>query len=398
MFFSFRQLTHILTSTALSNSFLVALSLLLARTQPAEAYADFAYAVSVFAICSLLLDFGLNVSALKRQENSNNQDTPITFASVKLFFAFLLSLFIISYVYYSGEALLESTIAVGLLCASFNNVWLAMRVDEQGRGDSKGFFKANLSLFGLRLICLTVTYLSNPSPVLYLLALYVYPYILLFPLQRQLFLFNTHLPIFWSNAKQIFSYSKWIFISALLFVLSAQIPLLSLGKPELSVDLATLGVAMTIASLSSWLSYSLKPFFIGRYLSSGTIEGAFNKVFIQFLVIMIPLTVAVYFIYRSAFGEQYPNVEIIGTVIFIYTSLVFILGLYNSQIHVSGRPELEALVNMVRASAVLFVMQYAEMSLLHLIMLVGLIMITMEVVLMKINFQLIKSKNENNTY
>lgn len=395
MFFSSRELLRILSSTALSNGFLIALSLSLARFSLPSEFAKFAYAVSVFAISSLLLDFGLNISAIKRYSDTRVSDSPITFASMKLIMAMGITLLVMTYSVIAKEWFFYSPLLVGFTCAAINNVWLAVRVVDQSSGDTHAFFRANVRLFILRLFLVTCTYIANLSVLHYLLALYVYPHLILLPKTPLLFQFKSHLKHFKENAWQIFSYSKWIFLSAFLFVASVQIPILSLNAPAAALELATLGVAMSIASLSSWLSYSLKPFFIGHYLSHETADGSFTKLLTHFCILMVPLVIVVYFVYLLVFGEKYPNVEWIGSIVFIYSSLVFVLGLYNGQIHVSGRPDLEAMINLVRACIVLFIMML-DADLLQLMMMVGTTMIVLEIVLMIVNYRLLKSRNENN--
>lgn len=394
MFFSTRELLKILSSTALSNGFLIVLSLSLAHFAEANEYGQFAYGVSVFAVSSLLLDFGLNISAIKRHSDFQVSDTPLTFASIKLILATAIFLLVLINSVISEYWFFYSPLIVGFICASINNVWLALRVVDQSSGDTSTFFRANVNLFLLRLATVICTYFADLTALHYLLALYLYPHLILLPLTPALFDFKSHLKAFKDNVWQIFAYSKWIFVSALLFVGSVQIPILSLKSPETELEMATLGVAMSIASLSSWLSYSLKPFFIGHYLSREAKDGAFSKLLVHFCIAMVPLVVLVYFSFLFAFGNKYPNVELIGSIIFIYSSLVFVLGLYNSQIHVSGRPDLEALINLVRACIVLFIMML-NTDLLQLMLMVGATMVALEVILMGVNHRLMKSKNEN---
>lgn len=396
MFFSLPDLLRILSSTALSNGFLVALSLILARTQTTAAYGDFAYSVAIFAVASLFLDFGLNISALKRHSSDKTGDAATTFASVKLCAALLIltAALIATFVAPNSNTILA--VSIGLCCAAFNNVWIALRVADQSTGNARNFYRANVGLFGLRLVAVFFTYISGREAIEYLLALYLYPYSILFIGHYYLLDFKKHISVFAKNIRGIFAYSKWIFLSAVLFVLSIQLPVLSLKYHGLTQELATLGLAMTVASFSSWLSYSLKPFFIGRYLSSDNISNmAYIKMLVVFSALLIPCTVLVYYLFLVAFGEKYPGVAFIGCTVFMYSSLVFILGLYNSQIHVVGRPELETLVNLGRAICVFLVMYFIPANLSLSMLLVGLIMVGFELVLISINFRLIGIKNEN---
>jgi len=394
LLFSFRDLYRILTSTALSNGFLVVLSLLLARANSPADYAEFAFSVAVFACSSLLLDFGLNISVIKRQAYGVYKDTPMTFASVKLAVAIVLLFVSVMYIIFLDGTLVHFGLFVGFTCASFNNVWLALRVADQSSGDTSRFYKANRELFFLRVVTVVATYLAGLEPLHYLLALYLYPFIVLFSLQKTLFQFRQHFRIFIASAPSVLSYSKWVFLSSLLFVASVQIPVLSLKVLADDLQIATLGVAMTVASVSSWLSSSLKPFIIGRYLSSAYNQGSFFRLFILFFIVILLTSVPVYFAFFSAFSDKYPGVEQVGTVVFIYTSLVFILGIYNSQIHVSGRPELEALVNFLRVLSILTIIYLQMTSLLNLVICVGLAMVVSEVLLVSINYKLKKNNTE----
>jgi hypothetical protein len=385
-----------LSSTALSNGFLVVLSLILARTQTNAAYGDFAYSVAIFAIASLVLDFGLNISALKRHSSDHSSNAATTFASVKLSVALLIVVCAFCTIFLFPESTTILAISIGLCCAAFNNVWIALRVADQSTGNAKNFYRANLGLFILRLLAVVLTYYMGRGAIEYLLALYVYPYFILFISHYHLFNFSKHLSLFARDLRSIFSYSKWIFLSAVLFVLSLQLPVLSLKYHGMSEQLAVLGLAMTVASFSSWLSYSLKPFFIGRYLSSNNISNlAYVRMFAVFSAALVPCIILVYYLFLIGFSEKYPGVEIIGCIVFLYSSLVFILGLYNSQIHVVERPELETLVNFGRAICVFLVMYFAAENLLLSMLLVGLVMVGFELVLIAINIRLIGIKNEN---
>jgi O-antigen/teichoic acid export membrane protein len=396
LFFSFTDLLRILSSTALSNGFLVVLSLILARTQTTAAYGDFAYSVAIFAVASLFLDFGLNISALKRHSSDKTGNAATTFASIKLCAALLILVCACIAMFVSPNSKTILAVSIGLCCAAFNNVWIALRVADQSSGNARNFYRANLGLFGLRLVAVCVTYVSGREAIEYLLALYVYPYFILFIRHYYLLDFKKHISLFVQDLRGIFAYSKWIFLSAVLFVVSLQLPVLSLKYHGLTQQLATLGLAMTIASFSSWLSYSLKPFFIGRYLASDNISNmAYIKMLVVFSAALIPCTILVYYLFLVGFSEKYPGVEFIGCTVFIYSSLVFILGLYNSQIHVVERPELETLVNLGRAICVFLVMYFFPGNLVTSMLLVGVVMVGFELVLISINFRLVGIKNEN---
>lgn len=387
--FSIRDLSRVLASTALSNGFLIILSLGLARALPNSEYASFAYSVAVFGIASLLLDFGLNIAAIRIHSLNKQQDIPGIFACIKFCVALLVAVVCII-----GFAIIhvDSTVfylQVGLLCAATNNVWLAMRVANQSAGDTRGFFNANIMLFVVRLVAISgVWWLSLPA-FHYLLALYVYPYVVIFPFQRNLFAFKRHIVAFATLANASFNYAKWIFMSALLFVLSLQLPVLILNHQQKVQELAVLGVAMTVASFSSWLSYSLKPFFIGKYLEGKTEFAPYLKLLVQFCVLLVPASVAVYMLMNFGYADKFTNIGIVAVIVFAYTSLVFIFGLYNGQIHVSGRPELEAYVNLGRAVGVLFVMTVSNYSLVTNMAIVGAVMVGSELLLMAINYKLV---------
>lgn len=395
MFFSFRDIFRILTSTALSNGFLLVLSLVLARFESTEAYAEFAFSVAVFAVSSLLLDFGLNVSAIKRHNSVEGDQSPSTFASVKLLIALSIVLFGVVTQFITSAGLISASFLVGITCAALNNVWLAVRVTDQSKGDTQSFYRANLLLFGCRLVAVFYVFLVDLDSLHYLLALYAYPYLVLLPLNKNLFLFTQHLTEFVKESKSIFAYSRWIFLSSLLFVASVQLPVLILKMNNLAFELAMLGVAMTVASFSSWLSYSLKPFFIGKYLSDGANHKSYVKLLTLFSIALIPISTLVYFLFLYGYSDKYPGVELLGTIIFFYTSMVFVFGLYNGQIHIAGRPELEALVNFFRAIAVFLVMFLGSNNLLVTMSIVGSVMVSFELILMIINFRLVQNKNEN---
>lgn len=389
MLFSIRDLSRILASTALSNGFLIILSLGLARALPNSEYASFAYSVAVFGIASLLLDFGLNIAAIRIHSLHKQQDIPSIFACVKLCVAMFVAIAcIVGFALNISDTTLFY-MQIGLLCAATNNVWLAMRVTNQSAGDAHGFFNANITLFVVRFtVIAAIWWLSLPA-FHYLLGLYVYPYVLIFPFQTQLFSFRQHISAFVELAKATFGYAKWIFMSALLFVLSLQLPILILNHQQKVQELAILGVAMTVASFSSWLSYSLKPFFIGKYLGGKTEIAPYLRLLALFCALLIPASFAVYMLMNFGYADKFTGIGVVAVTVFVYTSLVFILGLYNGQIHVAGRPELEAYVNLGRVLGVLLLMTTSSYSLAVTMALVGGTMVGFELLLMAINYKLV---------
>lgn len=362
---------------------------MLARVSQNSEYASFAYSVAVFGIASVLLDFGFNIAAIKIHSLHKHRDIPTVFASMKLYVAFIVILGCTVTIIYSESGSTLFAMQIGLLCAAINNVWLAIRVSNQSAGDAKGFFNANMMLSGIRITSIALVWFLELPAYHFLLGLYVYPYLLILPTQKAIFSLGQHFAFFSEVARETFSYAKWIFLSAVLFGLSLQLPVLILKHNDRTEQLGTLGVAMTVASFSSWLSYSLKPFFIGRYLQGSTALGPYLKLLGLFCLVLIPATFVVYFLINLGYSDKFDGVGEVAVTVFLYTSLVFIFGLYNGQIHVAGRPELEALVNFGRAMSVLLIMLFNQSSLLVLIFLVGSVMIGFELLLMMINYKLV---------
>lgn len=382
--FAPRDFLRILSSTALSNGFLIILSLLLAKTLPSGAYADFAFAVSTFALCSLLFDFGLNYTALRKMGDADSQDIAVSFASVKLVFLILVASLLGVVSATVAKNLFTEPVWVGVLAAASNNVWLAVRTSDQGSGDTRRYFVANVSVFFIRISLVAITFVSSLSSLHFLYALYVYPMLLMALQERKLFLIARHVRQFLSEIGSILGYSKWVFASSALFVATIQLPVLFFRAEGDVLAVATLGAAMTVGALSSWLSASLKPFFIGRYVKNGEQQGdgkRYALLLLGTLVALAPAGVGCYLVFDWLFGAQYKEVPNVATTVLVYSCILFILSLYNSQIHAVGRPELEAALNLLRFGLVFSVLWFTQLNITHTLVAIAFVMVGIELAL-----------------
>lgn len=361
-----------------ASAFLV--NVFVAKSLGAEGFGIFSLAFSIASLTEIIGNFGFNLAVIrlfnkyKREPEKQN----LVFA-VCLSFNFLFFVFLILFAIPLGKILtralyLEASFSI-LFTISFITgglllFWIFLQAYLQAKQSFKLLTKYILSFAALRLIFLLILLVFPPSkPFSWFLATYTFPLFILIlllvvPQGYKL------LPIVFHKSRcsleifrEIINYSKWVALSSVSYIALPHVVRFVLARETSLEEVGIFSAGMTFTMVFSTLNTSIRAVLFPKVTaleSSKEMVEYLKKIkflmpfFISFSMVSI---IFLGFFQRVLLGERYIASLPVFLVSASALSIVLFLSLGTMLIHTMMRPEMEALIELIRLFLV-FLLSY----------------------------------------
>lgn len=346
-----------------------------------DGFANLSLMIAACFFGTVLLDLGLNVSAVKKYSERRDQGFLSALLVVKggLVTASLLA---IPLLFEGGMAATAGAVVLSTAALTW---WAGTRAVEQARQDFSRFARQNLLFAALRAVLGGSALLTHDWLVV-ALAVFVAPSLLVaaFDLRRLRRLLVLPGRDVW---REIAGYSRFTYLSSLFYNAALYVPQLFISARLGPIDVGTFGLILLFLGPLSLVNTSLRTFVLPKIAASEVTQAgliADRRVRIATLIVagaalagIALASVGLDLIYGSRFPEL---ARLFAIYVGIYVA-VSVLGPLNMEVHRLGAAGLEASVNGVRLLAAVVLLHALGTTLDRIVLISALVMLAGEIAL-----------------
>lgn len=354
-----KKISLVTVSNLIANGVTFLILMVAASALPVDRFASFSLAVSLGFMLTTLLDFGVNVTAVRSYGMEKNKLVLDGMMSAKWLTLAVAALPSVASLYFSpGPDSYYSIIANGVIGAAVLNLWMGCRTLEQANESFASYARNNILYATIRLLAGgIVLWFSKDSQSLYL-ASFVLPG-LLFALAQGVW--GRAYKLSWAGVRQTFrlakNYSIWVFVSSAAYGAVLYSPQFFIAKQFGPVEVSSYGIALSFMGIVTLIANSIRTVLLPKMMRAGATEtvGSINLLLsrlIQFFPAFLGgaalILITGWFVIDFWYAKTLPD----AAWIFVACSTGLLgtvyVGFFNIAIHSLGMPNTEAINNIGR--------------------------------------------------
>jgi O-antigen/teichoic acid export membrane protein len=348
-----------------------------------EQFARMSLIIAVGMVLTIVLDFGLSTSAIKRYSEAGEDRwlhalawVKITVLAIALPIAGLIWAMHGSYFF-----------AMSLLIGAGMSLWGSVRLLDSARQRFDAYLGSNLKLAAFRLVSVPPALFLAGTAGWIIIALYVAPIAVLCALRARQ---EPQMLIAPAKATRagLFSYAPAVYVSNVAYSALPYLPQLVLHNRFDAHAVASFGIVTTFIAPFSMVLVALRTYLTPRILKqtdanfSSPFSAAGAKLLGSVIALGLGAVAAITLFIHLVYGAKYPLAAGLFAgfgVFFVLTSMV---GLFNIRLHAHSLPQLDMWVNIARVIGACVVLYFFGHSPLAVAMLTGLVMFVGEIALL----------------
>ncbi|MER2998504.1 hypothetical protein [Pontibacter populi] len=370
----FNSFSKVFASTLANNISAFAITLLATKALPTSEFGVFGLYIAIVTVGSLILNFGLNISTIGLYK----QVKDIKLLSISLLWNITQGIILIllsGYVYkllYLAFPLLEgrqTEVTNIVIATALLNIWSTIRSCDQAIGDYKSYAVNTFIYSGLRIITLGIGYwFFDSSTNLFISSLYVIPLAVLITynlITKYVHQFQfLSISYFRTNFLRLINYGKWVVLSSIAYILISRLPQYQLAGANQEHQLALYGASVTFLGIMSLVNDSVRSILLPELMGLKTVQELVNYKKVLASKWLIFAGIIMFFIgsvtgFQLLFmGQEYKDSILIFVIQSFGLATAMYIGYFNVLIHRLGRPNIEAVANLLKLLLMLIAIQF----------------------------------------
>lgn len=348
-----------------------------------EQFARMSLIIAVGMVLTIVLDFGLSTSAIKRYSEAGEDRWLHAMAWAKIaVFVIVLPVAAIIWAMHGSYFF-----AMALLIGAGMSLWGGVRLLDSARQRFDAYLGSNLKLAAFRFVTVPPALFLAGTAGWIVIALFVVPIAILCALRvrqepRML------APPDHATRAGLFSYAPAVYISAITYSALPYLPQLVLHARFDEIAVASFGIVTTFIAPFSMVLVALRTYLTPRILrqTDKNFSSPFSAEGAKLLAIAVALglgaVAALTLFIALVYGARYPMAASLFAGFSVFFVLTSMLGLFNIRLHAHSLPQLDMWVNVARVLGAGLVLYFFGQSPLAIAMLTGLVMFLGEVALL----------------
>ncbi len=321
-----------------------------------EGLSQFVLIIAATMFGHMVLDFGLNISAVKKYAEARNSSY-LSILLTSKFVILVISLLSLPFMLSGGKVQFW---AVAVLCAATMNWWTGLRTFEQAKQNYDAYSKANLK-FAISRLFMGLIGLTSGDWLITSLAFFVGPALVVLIFEYNLV--TTHLvPIKKSYIISLFKYSAFLHLDSIFHGAAMYLPQVFIASRLGATEIGTFGLIMSFAAPLSLVNASLRAYLLPR-ICTGDIQGRTLLVNPKFPIGLLALLLATggglmlaSAILDFLYGANYPQLSKMFVVYMAFSILSITVSLFNIEVHRLGMIRLYATIRGISFTILLFLL------------------------------------------